>query len=88
LTFPLSIQDIEEGVVRWDYQYPYLNVRKPDGFCIHRGAKHECSVYQQRPVACRGYDCRSDRRIWLDFEKGVLSPEAERVLVGEPPATP
>jgi hypothetical protein len=46
-----------------------------DGYCTHmdRGACG-CTVYAQRPIPCRGYDCRNDRRIWLDFEQGQVNP--------------
>jgi hypothetical protein len=31
-------------------------------------------VYDQRPVTCRGYDCRGDERIWLDFDRMQINP--------------
>ena len=37
-------------------------------------ATHRCGVYEQRPIPCRGYDCREDGRIWLDFERRVVNP--------------
>ncbi|CAN5561133.1 hypothetical protein BH20ACI3_BH20ACI3_43220 [soil metagenome] len=75
LPFALSKQDVQEGVVKWDLAQPYMNARDPDGYCSHleRGNCH-CSVYQQRPIPCRGYDCRKDARIWIDFEKRVINP--------------
>jgi hypothetical protein len=33
-----------------------------------------CTVYDARPIPCRGFDCREDRRIWLDFEGRVPNP--------------
>ena len=75
LPFALSQQDVQEGVVKWDLGQPYLNARGADGYCAHmeRGTCR-CTVYQQRPIPCRGYDCRRDERIWLDFENGVINP--------------
>src|SRR6185295_11611246 len=35
LRFPLSRQDIEEGVVRWNLAHPYLIARRADGYCNH-----------------------------------------------------
>jgi hypothetical protein len=29
---------------------------------------------------CRGYDCREDRRIWLDFEKRIPAPDLAAVV--------
>lgn len=78
LPFALSRQDVEEGVVRWDFSRPYLIARTSDGCCQHLdGEKRCCTVYDRRPVPCRGYDCRDDRRIWIDFEKRIVNPRIE-----------
>lgn len=74
LSFPLSEQDLEEGIVRWDPEHPYLNARREDGYCQHLANSHQCSIYSQRPVPCRAFDCRNDRRIWLDFERRIVNP--------------
>jgi Fe-S-cluster containining protein len=75
LPFALSKQDVEEGVVRWDFSAPYIIAHKPDGYCQHLDQEKKCcSVYAQRPVPCRGYDCRKDKRIWSDFENYVINP--------------
>lgn len=72
LVFPLSVQDLEERVVRWDYARPYQIARRPDGYCVHSGeGSCMCTVYEKRPGVCRSYDCRNDTRIWLDFEKRI-----------------
>lgn len=72
LPFALSKQDVQEGIVKWDLGQPYLNARDEQGYCAHleRGTCR-CTVYHHRPIPCRGYDCRKDGRIWLDFEKWV-----------------
>jgi Fe-S-cluster containining protein len=76
LPFVLSAQDLDEGAVRWDYARPYRVRAGKDGSCVHLGAAPEraCSVHAQRPAACRAYDCRKDRRIWLDFDKWIPAP--------------
>jgi hypothetical protein len=75
LPFALSKQDVEEGIVRWDFSKPYLIAHGPDGYCQHLDQEKKCcSVYAHRPVPCRGYDCRKDKRIWLDFESRVVNP--------------
>jgi Fe-S-cluster containining protein len=76
LRFPLSKQDLDEGIVRWELGHPYRNRQGPDGLCVHldRGT-HGCSIYEHRPGICRIYDCRKDSRIWLDFDKGLINPE-------------
>ncbi len=81
LRFALSKQDVEEGVVKWDLSRPYLIARGTDGYCRHleRGSCR-CTVYPHRPVPCRAYDCRNDKRIWADFENKVVSPELEKLF--------
>ena len=76
LAFPLSFQDLDERVVQWDYSKPYMIRQKPDGYCVHNDStsKH-CCVYEHRPATCRAYDCRNDKRIWLDFEGRIPAPE-------------
>jgi Fe-S-cluster containining protein len=72
LRFALTPQDLDEGIVRWEYARPYLIAQRPDGYCVHchpdTGA---CGVYAHRPAPCRAYDCRGDKRIWQDFEAGI-----------------
>jgi putative zinc- or iron-chelating protein len=81
LRVALSKQDLEEGVVKWDWTHPYLIARRRDGYCSHleRGSCR-CGIYENRPVPCRGYDCRRDERIWTDFENRVVSPELEKLF--------
>lgn len=81
LLFKLSTQDLEEGVVRWDYGRPYWNRRREDGYCVHNQAPGGCQVYDDRPATCRTYDCRDDKRIWTDFEARIPAPGAPDPLV-------
>ncbi|MDY0058274.1 MAG: hypothetical protein RBU45_00560 [Myxococcota bacterium] len=75
----LSVQDLQEGGLRWDYFAPYLLGRTPDGRCLHQDAHHRCTVYDRRPAACRSYDCRTDGRIWLDFDRWLVHPDVEQL---------
>jgi Fe-S-cluster containining protein len=78
LTFPLSFQDLDERIVQWNYSNPYHIRQKPDGYCVHNeSGSGRCCVYENRPATCRTYDCRNDKRIWLDFDKGIPAPEDE-----------
>ena len=79
--FPLSRQDVEEGVAQWHFGQPYWNRVDERGYCVHhdRGSG-ACSIYENRPAPCRAFDCRNDRRIWLDFDAMVVNPELERRL--------
>jgi hypothetical protein len=81
LAFALTRQDVEERVIEWEFGRPYLVRQDDDGYCTHldRGTC-SCSVYDQRPIPCRGYDCRGDQRIWADFENYVPSPDLDRLF--------
>jgi hypothetical protein len=75
LPFALSKQDVQEGIVTWDLGQPYMNARDAEGYCTHLDkCSGRCTVYTHRPIPCRGYDCRKDERIWIDFEKKVVNP--------------
>lgn len=76
LTVCLSSQDLDERVMTWDYGKPYQIRRKSDGYCVHSETEtRHCGVYQHRPAICRTYDCRTDKRIWVDFEKRIPREE-------------
>jgi len=79
LPFALSRQDVREGIVHWELGQPYMIEHGTDGYCthMHRG-NCTCTIYAQRPVPCRGYDCRDDKRIWLDYERMIPNPAIER----------
>lgn len=79
--FALSKQDVEEGIVKWNFTRPYLIERGEDGYCVHMNRDRlNCTIHSHRPVPCRGYDCRADKRIWADFEAKIVSPELEKLL--------
>jgi Fe-S-cluster containining protein len=72
LRFFLTKQDLDEGVARWDYGNPYWIKQGPDGYCVHCDpATRACGIHARRPHVCRQYDCRNDKRIWLDFERRI-----------------
>ncbi len=79
LKFALSKQDVHEGIVRWDLGQPYMIAHDKDHYCTHmeRGTCR-CTVRENRPLPCRGYDCRDDKRIWLDFENKIVNPNINR----------
>ena len=65
--------------MRWKFAIPYMIEQGEDGYCSHMDRCGKgCTIYEQRPVPCRGYDCRNDKRIWLDFEKRIPNPIVER----------
>lgn len=76
--FFLTRQDLDEGAARWDYGNPYWIKQGGDGYCIHSDpASRACTIHAQRPHVCRQYDCRNDKRIWVDFEQRIPAPLPE-----------
>jgi Fe-S-cluster containining protein len=81
LRFALSRQDVEEGIVQWDFKHPYFIACGDDGYCRHLDrTSMGCGIHANRPVPCRAYDCRKDARIWSDFEQRIVSPDLEKLF--------
>ncbi|MEJ2365900.1 MAG: YkgJ family cysteine cluster protein [Deltaproteobacteria bacterium] len=79
IPFALSKQDIREGIVHWSLGEPYLIDQGRDGYCTHLNRDTlGCTVYDNRPVPCRAFDCRNDERIWLDFNQMKINPDILR----------
>ena len=85
LSFALSTEDLDEGVIRWDYGQPYLiRQRSSDGYCVHNDPDSRgCTVHQFRPRVCRAYDCRNDPRVWTDYENRVIAPLPHALYQGK-----
>lgn len=78
LPFALSRQDVEEGIVRWEFGRPYLIAHGTDGYCVHVNREtFQCTVHEHRPVPCKGFDCRDNKKwkVWQDFDRKILDPE-------------
>lgn len=77
----LSRQDVTEGELTWDIDQPYRLSRNADGYCGHlsRDDGH-CQRYEHRPATCRSYSCKTDRRVWLDFEARIPAPMPPTVI--------
>ena len=72
LRFPLSEQDIDEGVVNWTLAEPYLNRQRADGYCVHCDEHNKAC--QGLPGSARrvpGLRLSQQLRIWVDFEQRV-----------------
>lgn len=89
MSFALSQQDVEEGAIKWDLGRPYLIAQDSDGYCRHLDREaNRCTVREQRPLPCRGYDCRRDERVWLDFEERIINPQLEELFTTAISKTP
>jgi Fe-S-cluster containining protein len=82
--FFLTKQDLDEGLARWDYGNPYWIKQTAGGYCTHSDPRtRACTVHTKRPHICRQYDCRNDKRIWIDFEQRI--PAAMQAISGDAP---
>jgi len=69
----LSTQDVADGLP-FDVVHPYAMAKQASGTCACAGEQGACTVYDKRPGACRAYDCRNDKRVWIDFEARIIQP--------------
>lgn len=77
----LSRQDLKEGQLEFRIDEPYFLEQTAEGYCIYQTRETGfCGNYQYRPAPCRSYDCREDRRIWLDFEQMIPAPMPEELV--------
>lgn len=74
MTFPLDAEEVEAGHARWDVRQPYLIAQGDNARCVHQEGPGRCGIYEDRPAPCRLYDCRQDRRIWIDFDRKIPAP--------------
>ncbi len=71
-TVTLTEQDLDEGKLQWDIENPYILRRADDGRCVYQDRSTGfCGNYEHRPALCRIYSCKTDTRIWLDFENKI-----------------
>jgi hypothetical protein len=76
LSFALSVQEVEAGILKWDLGWPYHIRQGAGGFCAHLSQETlKCSAYAVRPGVCEAYSCADDARIWTDFDNMVLNKE-------------
>jgi Fe-S-cluster containining protein len=89
LNFALTPGEVRSGKVQWDRKLPYLIAHKENGYCAHLDEGKGCDIFEDRPALCRRFDCRTDGRVWKDFEGMVPNTEwidgivasAQRVVV-------
>lgn len=77
--FFLSPQDLDEGIVKWDYGNPYWVRQRDKKYCWHCTPDElRCSIHERRPYTCRVYNCSKDKRIWIDFENMIPNPDLNK----------
>jgi len=61
--FALSKQDVEEGLIHWEFGRPYLIAHDDDGYCVHLDREtYKCTAYEHRTVPCRGFGCQDNEK--------------------------
>lgn len=76
----LSRQDLVERKLPFVIDQPYLLPRDPvTKRCACMDETGACVAYEYRPATCRTYDCREDRRVWLDYEARIPAPLPEAI---------
>jgi Fe-S-cluster containining protein len=83
---PLQLEDIVEGVVKWDHEKPYWIRHHADGRCVHVDGGGRCDVFEQRPKVCRTYTCEDDARVWIDFAGRVPNTASIEKIFAKPAA--
>lgn len=76
--FALSRQDVEEGIIRWEFGRPYLIAHGGDGYCIHLDRNIcQCTACEYRSVPCREFDYKDNEKwqVWMDYEKNIINHE-------------
>lgn len=53
--------------------------QKPNGDCVYLG-EHGCTIYEDRPIVCRSYDCRV---AYLSFTRHMRSLHCDQELHAE-----
>jgi Fe-S-cluster containining protein len=75
LNFALTPGEVRSGKVQWDHKLPYLIAHKENGYCAHLDEGKGCNIFEDRPALCRRFDCRTDGRVWKDFDAMVPNRE-------------
>jgi len=76
----LSKQDVLEKKLPFVVEQPYMLPRDPASKrCACMDAVGACTAYDYRPATCRTYDCREDRRVWIDYDRRIAAPLPEAI---------
>lgn len=76
----LSKQDLLEKKLPFVIERPYELPRDPvTKKCACMDDAGACTAYEYRPATCRTYDCREDRRVWIDYEARIPAPLPESI---------
>ena len=64
-TFALTKEEVQKRHIKHNTQRPFFIARDDDKYCPHLNRNtFQCSIWVERPLRCRRYDCRCDPDIW------------------------
>lgn len=73
----LTPEEAAAGRWAWDVSAPYRLLADAHGVCVYFDRERlGCSIWQDRPLSCRTFDCRSDGRVWDDYAARRLSTQS------------
>jgi hypothetical protein len=62
LTFALTRDEVQKGIIKYNPEKPFFICRNTEGYCTHLDQNSlKCTVWNNRPLRCRRYDCREDK---------------------------
>lgn len=69
----LTPDEARSGRYLWDLRAPYKLLADEWGTCVYFDRDTlGCGIWQERPKACRSFDCRQETRVWQDYPQRVL----------------
>lgn len=78
LNVPLTVDEVKAGRFAINCEMPFFMVTHPSKQCLHH-ADDKCAIYKERPMVCRIYRCKGDRRVWTDFDRKIVGPLPRRI---------
>ncbi len=73
----LTPEEAASGKYMWDVAFPYRLLTNDAGECVYLDSeRRRCTIWADRPIVCRSYDCRDDGRIWSNYQSRMLSVTA------------
>jgi len=72
----LTPEEARSGRYVWDLRAPYKLLTDDHGTCVY--FDHDtlgCSIWSERPKACRSFDCRKEPRVWQDYPARIVRTE-------------
>jgi len=62
--FALTKEEVQKGHLKHNPSRPFFIARDTDGYCGHiERSTLRCTVWPERPLRCRRYDCKKDPQV-------------------------